>query len=272
VFINTIGFYVLLSPNDTLGDLILGLLMTSVGWYMSVVGFGFALVYRLDLVHMNKRWVKWARQAILLTIAVFMFPTTVATYGKFLDGGSGWEAFFNVIEVIQVTAIGILNTTLGLGYIYGLQTMTIAGTITPVMKQTFVLQCVDIALYVTVVALELFSRWSDQVMFKQVVTAISLKLEFAMLILLTKSIRENKRSLSMRSTGTSGSRKRPSRLSARPSTELLEPEQIAVKPSSRCVVPTNKIAGSTCSRGSQEELLREELIPRGENSSFSNQA
>ncbi|KAJ3251358.1 hypothetical protein HK103_002449, partial [Boothiomyces macroporosus] len=195
VFLFALGFIML--TTQMVSVLYVPLVILTVGWYSMVTGFAVVMYSRLHLVCHNNKVIKYCRYMIITNMVLFHFPTTVFTFGSNLINTPFWNYIYYVYESIQITVFFFQEVTLGVIYLYNIRTTLqliekkVART---VLTHTIYVQAAVILMDIIMIVVEYFDLYNYQIYLKVALYSIKLKLEFAVLNLLTSVLEDNKTS------------------------------------------------------------------------------
>ncbi|KAF2771548.1 hypothetical protein EJ03DRAFT_257759, partial [Teratosphaeria nubilosa] len=165
------------------------LVLGTVGWWTMVTGQAFVLWSRLHLVLQGPRSdqvLQWTKRMIIFNAIMLFVPTTTLTWTANRQGAHNhnFTAAYAVMEKIQMSGFYLQETILSCIYIWEatkiLRTSRWRATYR-ILKQLILINAVIIAMDLGVLLLEATSRHILQVLVKNLIYSIKLKLEFAIL-------------------------------------------------------------------------------------------
>ncbi|KAJ3269125.1 hypothetical protein HDV01_001859 [Terramyces sp. JEL0728] len=198
LFVSTIGTllfaigFIILTQHITT-NLFIPLAILTVGWYSMVTGFSTVMFSRLHLVCHNPNLIRMCKYMIVVNFFIFHLPTTVLTFGANIIGTETWKYSYYVYESLQITAFFCQETILGAIYLYHIKdavALRSAQDIKRVIFHNVYIQTAVILMDIVMILIEYVNLYDYQIYLKVALYSIKLKLEFAILNLLT-SVLEN---------------------------------------------------------------------------------
>ncbi|KAF4229245.1 hypothetical protein CNMCM8980_006356 [Aspergillus fumigatiaffinis] len=176
-----------------IGPLSLALALSNLGFYFLVPAQSVVLYSRLHLVLFNQRLLRFILRAVIFNGIVFAVLVTVMCFGSaFLQTGP-WNAGYTVVERLQVTWFCVQEFSISVLYIH--ETVKLL-QLRPannsrrknIMYQLLAINILIIIMDTVVVAVEFVGLYYMQVLLKDAIYSIKLKLEFAVLGKLTRIV------------------------------------------------------------------------------------
>jgi hypothetical protein len=173
-----------------IGPLSLALALSNIGFYFLVPAQSVVLYSRLHLILFNQRLLHFLLRAVIFNGIIFAVLVTVMSFGSaFLQTGP-WNAGYKVVERLQVTWFCLQEFTISMLYIR--ETVKIL-QLRPashnrrknIMYQLLAINILIIIMDTVVVVIEFIGLYYIQVLLKDAIYSIKLKLEFAVLGKLT---------------------------------------------------------------------------------------
>jgi hypothetical protein len=173
-----------------IGPLSLALALSNIGFYFLVPAQSVVLYSRLHLILFNPRLLHFILRAVIFNGIVFAVLVTVMSFGSaFLQTGP-WNAGYTVVERLQVTWFCVQEFAISMLYIH--ETVKLL-QLRPsnnnrrknIMYQLLAINILIIIMDAVVVVIEFIGFYYMQVLLKDAIYSIKLKLEFAVLGKLT---------------------------------------------------------------------------------------
>ena len=182
-------FYFLYLPNSTIYR---PLFILTFGWYGMVTGFALVMYSRLYLVMVPKQYIQYVKYFIIYNIIFSHFPTTVLTFGaNIYPLDEQWVFGYAVMEKIQMTFFCIQEVILGALYLNYTRKLRFNKKVTALVRQTLYINVIVLCLDISMLICEYANLYHYQIMLKVVVYSVKLKLEFFILNILSKSLRQD---------------------------------------------------------------------------------
>lgn len=183
---------------------VVGVALLNSGWLFMIIGQSVVLWSRLHLVTPNTRVLNTLLAIICFDSFVLCIPTTVLTYGSNLKAkqSPSWITGYAAMEKIQMTIFAIQEITISLTYLYYIQQILRRASsdrdkrTKALMKELIAVNFFLIAMDGALVGVE-YATFSDTQFYsvetnlKGVVYSVKLKLEFAVLSRLIRTIKDS---------------------------------------------------------------------------------
>jgi len=164
------------------------LFILTLGWYGMVTGFALVMYSRLHLVMVPKKYIFYVKCFMIYNVIFSHFPTSVLTFGTFINETEDWASRYGIMEKIQMTMFCIQEVILGALYLHYTRKMRFNKKVTKLVRQTLYVNALVLVLDISMLIIEYVNLYRYQIMLKVVVYSIKLKLEFFILNILTRSL------------------------------------------------------------------------------------
>ncbi|OGE53666.1 hypothetical protein PENARI_c007G04332 [Penicillium arizonense] len=173
-----------------IGPLSLALALSNIGFYFLVPAQSVVLYSRVHLVVFNQRLLRFLLRAVILNGIFFAILVTIMSFGSAFKQTGPWNAGYKVVERLQVTWFCVQEFVISMLYIR--ETVKLL-QLHPAnnrrrkntMYQLLAINILIIVMDILVVAIEFIGLYYIQVLLKDTIYSIKLKLEFAVLGKLT---------------------------------------------------------------------------------------
>lgn len=173
-----------------IGPLSLALALSNVGFYFLVPAQSLVLYSRLHLILSNPRLLHFILCAVIFSGIVFAVLVTVLSFGSAFLRTGPWNAGYKVIERLQVTWFCVQEFAISMLYIHETVKLLQLRPATNnrrknIMYQLLAINILIIMMDTVVIVIEFLGLYYVQVLIKDTIYSIKLKLEFAVLGKLT---------------------------------------------------------------------------------------
>jgi uncharacterized membrane protein len=182
-------FYKLYIPDNS--TIYRPLVVLTIGWYGMVTGFALVMYSRLYIVNVPKKYIQMMKYFIIYNVIFSHFPTTVLTFGANVVKTEEWVNGYAAMEKLQMTMFCIQEVLLGAMYLHYTRNMRLNKKITALVRQTLYINIAVLCLDFSMLFIEYIGLYDYQIMLKVVVYSIKLKMEFLILNILVRSLRQN---------------------------------------------------------------------------------
>ena len=173
-----------------IGPLSLALALSNIGFYFLVPAQSVVLYSRLHLVLFNQRLLRFLLRAVIINGVVFSILVTIMSFGSAFVQTGPWNGGYKVVERLQVTWFCVQE--FGISMLYIRETVKLL-QLHPAnskrrkntMYQLLAINILIIVMDILVIAIEFIGLYYIQVLLKDTIYSIKLKLEFAVLGKLT---------------------------------------------------------------------------------------
>ncbi|KAJ3286101.1 hypothetical protein HK104_009182 [Borealophlyctis nickersoniae] len=192
----TAGFF----PLFTKDLLVPALVILTVGWWSMVTGFSVIMYSRLHIMNCDPRLMLFCRWMIIFNFVFMHLPTTFLTFAANLSDpktpeGLKWTNSYAIMEKVQMTSFWLQETFLSVVYLYytrrmssGMSTILQSKKKKEVVFHTMYINVLVLLLDLAAVIVEYLNLYDYQIMFKALLYSLKIKLEFAILNILTDAI------------------------------------------------------------------------------------
>ncbi|KAJ5800662.1 uncharacterized protein N7518_002730 [Penicillium psychrosexuale] len=173
-----------------IGPLSLALALSNVGFYFLVPAQSVVLYSRLHLVLFNQRLLRFLFCAVIINGIIFSILVTIMSFGSAFMQTGPWNGGYKIVERLQVTWFCVQEFVISMLYIREtIKLLQLRPTNSKRRKNTmYQLLAINILIMVMdilVVTIEFIGLYYIQVLLKDTIYSIKLKLEFAVLGKLT---------------------------------------------------------------------------------------
>lgn len=180
----------------SLSPLWLSLLLSNIGFVMTVPNQSVVLYSRLHLVSQNRIVLRSVRWLIMASLFFIVIPTIVLNLGSSYVLTPSWNRGFQAMERIQLTWFSAQETLISTIYIiYTIRMIRLSPDDDKrrhkILYELLAVNVAAILMDTSLVVLEYLGYYFTQVILKAMVYSIKLKLEFAVLGLLVSLVHHN---------------------------------------------------------------------------------
>ncbi|KAJ5390983.1 uncharacterized protein N7496_002051 [Penicillium cataractarum] len=178
-----------------IGPLSLALALSNIGFYFLVPAQSLVLYSRLHLILSNPRLLHFILCAVIFNGIVFAILVTVMSFGSAFLRTGPWNAGYTVIERLQVTWFCVQEFAISMLYIHETVKLLQLRPVTSnrrknIMYQLLAINILIIMMDTVIVVIEFIGLYYIQVLIKDAIYSIKLKLEFAVLGKLTTIVED----------------------------------------------------------------------------------